>query len=644
MFDLFRSREKTVRYLLGGLLMLVAISMVVTLVPGFGSGSLGGRDENVVAKIGDDEVTIPELRAMVQQQIQGKAFTAEMAQFYVPVLVQNVVAERATAYESNRIGFRINNQELADNIIAQIPQLVEGGKFVGNQMYAAYLAQMNMTIPQFEENFRKQMLLTRLQNMVLEGIIVTPSEVEETFKKSNEKIQIALVGINPEKFKGQVTVTPAEIQEAFSKTRESYRKPEARAFVLFAVEDQKIAQQVQTDEAALRRAYSAEKERFRVDERVKIRHILVMTQDKPKEEVEKLRKKAEDLLKQVKSGADFGELAKKNSDDPSSKEKGGDLGFVIKGQTVPEFEKMAFSMKPGDISNLVQTTYGFHILKCEGHETARIRSFDEVKGELASEVARSQVADLAQKAANDIRSALVKSVDEAVKVAQKYGIEPVRVEKASKGDPIPEVGANADFEDSAYRLPKDGVTNLIAAGPKTVVARVTAVFPPRLAELAEVQDQVRMGLIGQKTQQMLNEKVKEFQDKLKSLNGDLAAAAKALGLEMKTPPAFSRSGQVEGIGAAMGIADTFSKEVGATGGPIPTASGTYFYKLVEKIPADLTALAAQRQEILQQLKMRKVRERKELFEDGLVNVLIKEKKVKINDDAVKRLTSAYRPS
>lgn len=644
MFDLFRSREKTVRYLLGGLLMLVAISMVVTLVPGFGSGSLGGRSENVVAKVGDDEVTIPELRSLMQQQIQGKTFSPEMAQFYVPVLVQNVVAERATVYESSRIGFRINNQELADNIIAQIPQLVEGGKFVGNQTYAAYLSQMNMTIPQFEENFRKQMLLTRLQNMVLEGIIVTPSEVEDTFKKNNEKIQIALVGINPDKFKGQATTTPAEIQDAFNKARQTYRKPEARNFVLFAVEDQKIGQQVQTDEGALRRAYTAERERFRVDERVKIRHILVMTQDKPKEEVEKLRKKAEDLLRQVKSGADFGELAKKNSDDPGSKEKGGDLGFVIKGQTVAEFEKMAFSMKPGDISNLVQTTYGFHILKCEGHEPARIRAFDEVKGELAAEVARSQVAELAQKAANDIRAALVKSVEEAEKTAQKYGIAPVRVEKASKGDPIPEVGANADFEDTAYRLPKDGVTNLIAAGPKTVVARVTGIIPPRLAELAEVQEQVRSGLLAQKTQQMLLDKVKEFQEKLKSLNGDLAAAAKATGLEVKTPPAFARGGQVEGIGGAMSIADAFTKEVGATGGPIPTGSGTYFYKVTEKIPADLTELAKQRGDILQQLKMRKARERKELFEDGLVNYLVKEKKVKINDEAVKRLTGTYRPS
>jgi peptidyl-prolyl cis-trans isomerase D len=644
MFDLFRSREKAVRYLLGALLMLVAISMVVTLVPGFGSGSIGGRNESVIAKIGSDELTAPEVRVFIQRQIQGHTIQAEMAQFYVPVVVQNMVAERATAYEATRVGFRINNQELANNIVAQIPQLMEGGKFVGNEVYAAYLSQMNMTIPQFEANFRQQMLLTRLENMVLEGIVVTPAEVEDAYKKKNDKIKLNLVGITADKYKSQVTVTPAEMQDYYNKHKSAYNKPEARSFVLFAVEDQKMAEQVKPDEAALRRMYDSQKDRYRVDERVKIRHILVMTQDKPKEEVEKLRKKAEDLLKQVKAGADFGELAKKNSDDPGSKEKGGDLGFVVKGQTVPEFEKTAFALKPGEISNLVQTTYGYHILKCEGRENARIKPFDEVRNELAAEMSREQVGELTLKAANEIRAALVKSVAEAEKVAQKYGIAAVHADKAGRGDPIPEVGANPDFQDSAYRLPKDGVTAVISVGPKLVVARVTELLAPRPMEFTDAQAMIKPALEGEKLQALVVEKVKEFQEKLKASNNDLAVAAKSMGLEMKSPAAFARDGQVEGIGAATGLPDAFDKNVGDMGGPLRAGGGTYFYKVTEKIPADLTALAAQRDQLLQALKQRRMRERKDLFNDGLVNELVKEKKLKLNEDNIKRLVTSYRPS
>jgi len=644
MFDLFRSREKSIRYLLGALLTLVALSMVITLVPGFGSGRFGGGKENLIAEIGDQELTVQEVRQAIQGQIQRKAFPAEMAQFYVPIFVQSMVAERATAYQARKMGVNITDQEVADNIVTQIPQLMEGGKFVGKEAYAAMLASQNLTIPQFEEDFRKQMELTRLRNLILDGVVVTPAEVETEFRKKNEKIQLSYVVLNQEKLSKQVTVTPQEIQDLFAKSRQQYMRPETRNFLLFAVDDEQMAKQVKSDDATLRRMYDAQKDRFKVEERVKIRHILVMTQDKPKDEVEKLRKKAEDLLKQVKSGADFAEVAKKNSDDPGSKEKGGDLGFVVRGQTVPEFEKTAFTMKTGDISNLVQTTYGFHILKCEGHEFSRVRSFEEVKNELAAEASRDQVQVLSQKAANEIRAALIKSPAEAETVAAKYGVAPVKVEKAGRGDPVPEVGVNPDFEDSAYRLPKDGVTSLISVGNKLVVARVTGLNPPAPRELAEVEGQLKAQLEQQKVAQLIQAKVKEFQDKLKASNGDMAATAKAMGLEVKTPPAFSRDGQIEGVGTAMTFNEAFNKNPGESGGPIPMPSGTYFYKVIEKMPPDLTLLSVQRQGILDALKTRKAKERDELFQEGVVNSLTKQKKLKIYDENVKRLVNSYRSS
>ena len=644
MFDLFRSREKSVRYILGALLTLVALSMVITLVPGFGSGRYGGGNENLIAKIGDQELTVQEVRQAIQGQIQRKVFPAEMAQFYVPIFVQSMVSERAAAYQARRMGVRITDQEVADTIVTQIPQLMENGKFVGKEAYAAMLASQNLTIDRFEEDFRKQMELTRLRNLVLDGVVVTPAEVENEFRKKNEKLQISYVVLNTEKFSKQVTVTPQEIQDLFAKSRQQYMRPESRNFLLFAVDDEQMAKQIKTDDATLRKIYDAQKDRFKVEERVKIRHILVMTQDKPKEQVDALRKKAEDLLKQVKSGADFGELAKKNSDDPGSKEKGGDLGFVVRGQTVPEFEKTAFTMKSGDISNIVQTTYGFHLLKCEGHEFARIRTFEEVKNELAAESARDQVQSLTQKVANEIRSALIKSPADAEAVAAKYGIPPVKVEKAGRGDPIPEVGVNPDFQDSAFRLPKDGVTSLISVANKLVVARVTGLNPPTPRELPEVEGQLKSQIEQQKVQQLIQAKVKEFQDKLKASNGDLAAAAKSFGLEVKTPPAFTHDDKIDGVGTAMTFNEAFNKNAGETGGPLPMPSGTYFYKVVEKIPPDLTLLAAQRGGILDALKTRKAKERDELFQEGIVSMLTKEKKLKIYDDNVKRLVNSYRSS
>jgi len=161
MFDLFRSRAKAVRYLLGALLMLVAISMVVTLVPGFGTG--GGANEQIVAEIGKDVITTMEVQQTIQMQLRGRSLPPEMAAAFVPQLVDQMITENVVAYQAGRMGLQVSEQDLSKTIQTIFPQLFEGGKFAGNDVYAAYLAQQNMTIEQFEKNLKKQLLLNKLQ-------------------------------------------------------------------------------------------------------------------------------------------------------------------------------------------------------------------------------------------------------------------------------------------------------------------------------------------------------------------------------------------------------------------------------------------------------------------------------------------------
>jgi peptidyl-prolyl cis-trans isomerase D len=639
MFDLFRSRQKTVRYLLGALLSLVAISMVVTLVPNYGDPS-GGSDSSIIAEIGGEPLTVFEVQQVLAREMREKAIPPEIQSLYVPMLVQQMIAERAVAYQALEMGFRLNDQELAENIASLIPQLYEEGKFVGNDIYRAYLAQQNMTIPQFEANVRKQAAASRLEVLALEGVVVTPQEVEAQFKRENEKYRVSYFYLTPDRFRGQVTIPAADIQQRYEQTKDQFQVPEKRSLLVFPIEEAAIRSALTLAEDELRKAYAAEADRFRTPERVRARHILIDTRDKDEAGKAEAKKKAEDLLKQIRGGADFAKLAQEHSQDFGSATRGGDLDWIVRGQTVPEFEAASFSLKPGQVSEPVSTMFGYHIIRVEAREEPRLRPFDEVKDEIRAELLRSQVFDRMQTAADQIRAALTRSAEEAEKLALNYGIRPISVAPVRPSDPVPGVGADNNFADSVSNLPQGGVTPVLpVGGDRLVVAQVTGIVPPRPSTLEEVRGQIEAQLMNERAQSIYEDKIKETEERVRLATGDIAAVARAMNFDLKTVGPFNLGENLDdAIGPSVQISEALQKEPGQTTGPIRISSGAIFTKLLEVIPADLTQLAESRNAITYSIKQRRARERREIFSEGVLNDLIRRKKIKIYDENIQRLS------
>ncbi|MEK7403742.1 MAG: peptidyl-prolyl cis-trans isomerase [Acidobacteriota bacterium] len=641
MFDLFRSRAKAVRYLLGGLLMVVALSMVVTLIPGWGSMPVG--EEQVVAEIGDEALTEREVQLQLQAAMRNKAFPSELAYIYVPQMIDQMITERVLAYQSERLGFQVTEADVAQTIRSMIPQLYQDGKFVGRQAYADFLAQQNLTIPQFEANVRKQMLLTKLRNLAGEGAVVTPEEIDKEYRRRNEKVKLEYVAISPDKLRSQATVTPEEVKAHFEKNRPAYQIPEKRSFEMLVIDEAKIGERIATAEADLRRAYEANKEQYRTPERVNVRHILLKTTEKPKEEVPKIQARAAELLKQIRGGADFAELARKNSEDPGSAAKGGELSWVARGQTVKAFEDTAFTLKPNQISDVISTEYGFHILQVLQKEEARLKPFEEVKEQLAKDQKRQQVFNLMQNLADQAQAELSRNPQQAASIAQRLNVPLVRVEKAGRGDPVPEIGVSPEFEEAISGLQKGRFTPPIQVqGNKLVIAVLADVFPIRPAELAEVEKQVREQLASQKVAQLVEQRAREAMEKAQAAGGDLKKVAQAMGLELKTTQEFGPDGAADGIGPATSLMEAFTKEVGGLFGPVPMDDNRFVCRVAAKTAADTSKLAEQREAILTEIKRRKARDRDELFTDSLRTRLIQDGKVKIHEDVIRRLASAYR--
>ncbi len=395
------------------------------------------------------------------------------------------------------------------------------------------------------------------------------------------------------------------------------------------------------DDVLLRKDYTANLERYRTPERAQVRHLLVKS-DATNDAA--MKTKAEGLLKQIQGGGDFAKLAQANSDDPGSKDKGGELGYIVKGQTVPEFEKAAFTLQPGQTSGLVKTTYGYHIIQVEKHEAARVTPFEEARPQLTNDFLQRAAADEIQKSADKALAELRKDPQHPEKAAAAVSAMVIHVDNWQVGDPIPVVGVSKELSDGLAALHKGEVTTgpVVIQGNREVVASVLDYEPARQATLDEAKTDVRTGARDEKLQKILTQKASELALRTQALNGDLQKAGKDMGIEIKTSPDVDRQGAIEGVGTASTLADAFTKPVGSLIGPLTVPGGRVFAKVVGKTDADLAGLAAQTVSLRDDaLKAEKARDRSQLFEDGLKKRLQDEGKLKIRQDVITRLVQSY---
>jgi peptidyl-prolyl cis-trans isomerase D len=643
MFDLFRSRDKAIRILLGAMLLLVALSMLTYLIPNYGTGN--STNDQVVAEVGKEAITTTDVEKLIQARQRGNQLPAEIIPTFVPQMVEDMVTERALAYEAQRLGFQVTDQEVRDAIRQMAPNLFPNGTFVGKDAYASMLAQQGVSIQDFESDLRRQILISRLRDIAVEGTVVSPAEIEQEYKKKYEKIKVEWVEMKPEMYTKDSQPTDQDVRNYYDANKASYQVPEARNLVVLIADQSKLEAAIMPTDADLQTLYNQNKDQYRTPETVDVQQILLMTQGKPASEDAAIKAKAEDVLKQAKAGADFGELAKKYSDDPGSKDKGGLYAGVTRGQMVPEFEQAAFSLKPGQISDLVKTQYGYHIVKVLKHDQPRLKPFEEVKAQLAEQFKKQRAADEMQQIADKAKADLQSDPMHPEKVAAEFNMQLVHADGLQAGKPVPEIGTNADFDQSIAGLKKGDVSDAVAlANNRIALAVVTDVIPSRPSTFEEVEGQIRTLIAGNRSRQAVQKHAQELLDATKTNGGDFDKAAKAMGLKVETSPEVDRSGTVEGLGSAQYLTDAFGKPDGATFGPINTPTGTVVGKVVAHVAPDMSKFADQRSAIRDQIKSDKARDRNTLFEAGLREDLTRRGVIKIHQNVIANLIAQYRQS
>ncbi len=640
MFDLFRSRDKSVRLMLGGLLVVVAISMLTYLVPNYDSGNPTGN--TVLATVGSQNITAQEIQQRAQNAMRGRQLPADMLPIYLPQVIDGVIMEKAMLYEAQRLGFQVTDTQLRTTIQQMYPGLFPDGRFVGKDQYAAMLAQQNITPDQFENDVRQQIMVTRLQDVAVEGTVVTPLEIEQAYKEKYEKIKIQYVKIPTDKYKAEVMPSDAEMRTYYQANLASYQTPEKKNLVILLADQANLEKKIDVSDDDLRKIYNQNPAQYHVPEVSKVRHILFMTQGKPATDEAKIKAQAEDVMNQIKSGkVKFEDMVKKYSEDPGSKDKGGEYD-VQRGQMAKEFEDASFTQKPGDIA-LVKTSYGYHIVQVISRAPAHQQSFDEVKESIASQAKKVRVNELMQKASDQAQSMLAKDPSHPDKVAADLDMQLIHADGVEAGKPIPGIDANPDFDQAVAVLKVGQVTPAVALSDKKIaVAELTGIVAPKPSTFDEVKDKVKDAMIQFRLPVKVREKAQALIDKAKS-EGDLGKAAKELGFTVQSTDPFMRTDTVAGFGSANYIAQGFSSPDGTILGPIQMPDATVVVKVVERVPANISNLtSSERSTIRDQIKSRKAGDRDTLFRAGLKERLVKDGKIKIHQDLINKLIASYR--
>ena len=621
------------RILLGAVVLVLGGSMLLYLVPQ--SPVSGEISTDTVAKIGDESVSVEDVRQQLNQIEQRNQNMKPLEALYAQQILKQLVFEKELEYEAKRLGIAVSDQERANRIRQFVPTAFNGGTFVGMDRYAAEVqARFQLTVPAFEELIRQGLLEEKFRKLVTDGISVGPAELQDEFRYKNEKVKLDYALIKPEDLESKISPDEAEIRAAYEKNKSKYQVPERRVAGYALVDVNQFRQNVHVSDDMLKVQYQANIQQYQVPNRVHVEHILFMTGGKTDAEVEEIRKKAEDVLKQAKKGGKFEDLAKKYSED-AAKDKGGDIGWIGEGQALPEYEKAAFSLPVGSTSDLIRTQIGIYIIKVLEKETAHTKPFDEVKESLRMPILLSEADKLASDTADQLSAAIRHSNKISLDdLAKQYHLTVGETRPISSTDPLLELANSQEAKNAIFLLRIGELNPPVRTDRGYVVLSVKSIQPAHQGSVEEVRDRVIADLKREKSAEMAKGKAVELARRVKA-NEKFDAAARALGLEPKTSDPIAHDGSIAGAASGKQVGAAFNLKAGDVAAPLSLGQNWLVYRVAEKTEVNPADFDKQKKQLTEELLQSKRSLAFEAFRTALDTRLKQEGKLKLMPEKLK---------
>jgi peptidyl-prolyl cis-trans isomerase D len=628
-------------------LAVVVLTFVLLYIPDFVQTTptgTGAGPREVIAEVDGRTLTAGDFQQRYLTQLQ--AYRNQLGANVSDQLLQQLgidkqilaqmLDEQVALIEADRNGISVSDDELAQQIFA-IPGLQgENGRFIGEERYEQLLLNQvpPMTKAQFEENLRRSMILDKLRGALTDWMAVSEADVEREYQQRNEKVKMQIVALTADRFRSSVSVTDADVAAHFEAHKAEYRIGEQRRIKYLVFDREQARLKVSVPATDVQRYYNDNIQQYQTPEQVRASHILLKTDGKDEAVV---RKQAEAVLQQVKSGADFAGLAKKVSEDEETKANGGDLDYFTRGRMVPEFDTVAFTLQPGQVSDLVKSQFGFHIIKVVDKKAAVTRPLDDVRDQIQSQLALQLSDQRVTAQANEFTSritdaaSLERAARELQLTVQDSGL-------FRREDPVPGLGAVPQVASAAFALNGTAAGGPVSSPVGPVFFVVSERKDPYVPMLDEVKDRVREDLIRSKATELSRQRAAAIASALKAARG-FEAAAKAQGLEAKPTDLVPRGSALPDIGVSPEVDRVaFSLPVGGVSDPIQTTDGTVIVRVSERDDVTPDELRQARETFRAEL----LSERRGRFFAAYMAKAKERMRIKVNEDVITRLLAAYR--
>jgi len=544
MLELLRKKQKST--LIKLVFWAIIATFVGTIFLVWGKGREGEKDDGSLAfTVNGVPVSIGEFRnvqrnlALFYQNIYAGSYNSELEkQLNLPQLAYEQLRDQILLQqESDRLDIEVSHDEVVKSI-ADIPQFQDKGVFI-RDIYLDTLKRQRMTSEEFEARQERALRAEKTEEQIRSAATVDDSDIEAEYRKRNEKVNLAYVKSIPAAFEARVKIDETELETFYADHKEEFRTPEKVALRYLQFEPSSYSDKVTFDEAEIERYYKRHINQFAIDEQVKASHILFRIDQNATPAVrEERRKLAEKVLAKAQAGEDFAQLARKYSDDGSAR-NGGELGYFKRGMMVPEFENAAFAMKPGDISDLVESQYGLHIIKVEGYIKADEKPLDEVRDEVKQGLREEKARDLAYEMAMDAYNINRKdgSLDKA---ATETGLTIYETGLFARNETVGNLGAQPELAADAFALGENQLARPQRVGDNTILFTLKQRQPSAIPPLAEVRNRVADAYRKQQSKVLAEKAAADLLGELKA-GKSLSSLAKKYSLKEEETGLFPHS-------------------------------------------------------------------------------------------------------
>jgi peptidyl-prolyl cis-trans isomerase D len=592
-------------------LIKVALFLIVIVFIFWGGYSYKTRQEGQMARVGDYYISVNEydkyynqLVEMYRQQFRDSFSEDLMRQMNLKKQALNLLIDRRVVSKvAQELGLTATSQEIQQKVL-EFPAFQTEGRF-DKKRYDFVLRQNRLTPETFEQQMGQDLTGQKVEAFIKRRALVSEAEIQAEFRLNNTLIQAAYLLFDPKVLEAEVQVDEKALEAYYQEHQDRYKDPEKRQLPYVLFNPDSYLPEVKVTEKQISEFYEDHRTDYNKEQEVRAQHILFsVKEDAPEADVAGVRAEAEKVLAAAKEGKDFTELARNYSQDPTVGDNGGDLGFFTRGRMVPAFADTAFNLKPGEISDLVRTPYGFHIIKVAEVRPEKATSLEDARAEIESRLKGEITRDIANRKARDFADMAYaqKDIGKAAQ-AKKLSLTTTGTWVSQK-DALSEVGgAPTQSTNKLFALPEKGISDVFEVPKGFLVVQVEAIQMPQGIPFEKVKDRVEKDYRMEQSRTLAQKKASEVLEKARELRSLEQAGIQAKA-EVKKSSWFSRKEPDKDLPALQGEVRNKVFELGESQ-PFPVAplmvANRYavFQLLGRKLPEE--ALEIERPEIAKRL-------------------------------------------